>query len=420
LVISLEADAWTRWHASATAKTRASRPSLWWAAPALVGAIAAAIEHATNGLSIGVSLAEFWIILVTGLVAVGSTVPAELPAPIRRLLLFSILPVLFLAWSGGLTTDVAHWDWLLLSGIITWLIGVELSENLDTVLATMLRSMIDSGTIEVSDREARVIRRKLRRNRQVYQLRAGVTVGAAVLISWLIYGGRYLPYLLTHETATISFETLAGVVAGQRLGRMAAYGSLWQLLLHDRQVKLRLMPGHPDGTEGLMGIGRFYFRQSLIAGLPASYLAIWWFLIPVMPPYYSHWRNIYLGLLALAIGFEMLAFILPMRSVHRVMVAERAKKRVDADRLMPRIAAIQQSLISATDRQSRDDLAQEQTLLLDWYARLRKLPTWPVDLSLRRWFTLGNIALFVPFLTYVFGNSQLWQQVANVLGGLRH
>lgn len=409
-----------RWHATTAATARVSRPSLWWAVPALAGAIVAAIEYISGAESIVRSLADFWAIVAAGLVAVGSTRPAELSDAIRRALLFSILPASYLAAHATFGPDLRHWDWLFLSGVLTWLIGVELSEKLDTVLGTMLRSMADSGVIRTSNRELRVIRRKLRRNRRAYQMRFGLTVGAVVLVAWAIYGAQYFSILITHNPFAIVFETFAGVVAGQRLGRMVAYGSLWRILFNDRKAKLRLMPGHPDGTEGLMGIGRFYFRQSLIAGLPAAYLAVWWFLIPVMPPIYLQWRPIYLGLLALAIGIEVLAFFLPMRSVHRVMVAERARRRVEADKLMPRIATIQKSLIEATDQQSREDLNQQQNLLLDWYGRLRRLPTWPIDLSLRRWFTLSNAALFVPFLSYVFGNSQLWQQVANVLGGLKH
>ncbi len=34
--------------------------------------------------------------------------------------------------------------------------------------------------------------------------------------------------------------------------------------------------------------------------------------------------------------------------------------------------------------------------------------------------SLNNLALFIPFLSYLFGNPELWKQVAGVIGGLKH
>ena len=65
-------------------------------------------------------------------------------------------------------------------------------------------------------------------------------------------------------------------------------------------------------------MGDLFFYQALVIGLAATFLAIWWLIMPFFPAY-MHWRDFYLGLLAIAIVFEMLAFLAPMWSFHTEM-----------------------------------------------------------------------------------------------------
>jgi len=115
-----------------------------------------------------------------------------------------------------------------------------------------------------------------------------------------------------------------------------------------------------------------------------------------------------------------MAFFLPMPGIHQAMIAERNRRSLDADRLMVRIGRLQEDLVNAVDHESRDNMSKELAILLDWVPTLRVLPTWPVDPALRRWFTLSNFALFIPFLSYGVGDPKLWDQVGSILGGLKH
>jgi hypothetical protein len=397
------------------ANIRLLRASAAWSLPALTGVAVAAAERFAGGELAPRVIADGWEITAAGVIAIRSFSQNEMAPVVRQLLLASVLvaAVFVSHFSAGMT--LMRWDWLYLSGILVWIIGVELSESMEELLNDTLRSLADSGVILATNRKMRSIRRQVRRSRRSRERQAAVIVGTAVLLGWLTYGSTFLPVLLTYNSGAVVFETVAAIVAGQRLGRMVNYASAWRLV----RPRIRLMPGHPDGVCGLKMAGRFYFRQAAIAGLPAVYLALWWLLIPLFPDY-ARWRDIYLALLAPAIAFEILTFFVPMRAIHVIMLAERRRRGSEADRLMPLVKRAQETLLQTTDGDARDSVGKELEILLDRYQKLCALPSWPIDASIRRWFTLNNAALFIPFLSYIFGNQQLWQQVGVLVGGLGH
>lgn len=88
----------------------------------------------------------------------------------------------------------------------------------------------------------------------------------------------------------IAVEAAAGYVAGLHLGRMASYGALGRFL-KQKGCSIRVWPGHVDGAAGLRPIGDFYFFQAMVAGIPAMFLAAWWFLIPLKGDRYARWRD---------------------------------------------------------------------------------------------------------------------------------
>jgi hypothetical protein len=55
--------------------------------------------------------------------------------------------------------------------------------------------------------------------------------------------------------------------------------------------------------------------------------------------------------------------------------------------------------------------------LLERYQELENVPTWPVDSSIRRQFTLRNLGLLVPFLGFIVGHMSFWQHISDVLKG---
>jgi hypothetical protein len=215
---------------------------------------------------------------------------------------------------------------------------------------------------------------------------------------------------------------LAGAVAGGLLGRMAGYGRFGKVLAKHR-LALQVVPGHPDGAAGLKPIGDFYLYQSLTASLPAIFLATWVLLISLggLSRLWGHYRPFlheYLWLLVLAILFEILVFVLPMTSIHAIMRDQKEEVLLaEADRLSTAISATQARL-DAPEIEDGDAAKQRLTQLVERYHDLERTPTWPVDPSIRRRFTLRNLGLLIPFLGYALGQTPFWQQISDVFRGI--
>ena len=158
-------------------------------------------------------------------------------------------------------------------------------------------------------------------------------------------------------------------------------------------------------------LGAFYLGQSVVAGLPAVFLASWiavFTLSSWLDPAGSVSRYLgqYVWLLAVAILVEILAFVLPMLSVHGLMAAYKQAK------LLPEADALSRSIASTIDpatTEPPDDPMQR-------FRELEDAPTWPVDRRIRRRFTLRNLALLLPQLGTVLGQKELFAQISDLLG----
>jgi hypothetical protein len=134
--------------------------------------------------------------------------------------------------------------------------------------------------------------------------------------------------------------------------------------------------------------------------------------------YASGQRSQYLWLLPLAILFEVLAFVLPMHSIHKVMSKQKEMILWEKADQLSRIIAARQARIDAengaTPRDDEPDLAD----LVARYQILERPPTWPVDRAIRRRFTLRNLGLMLPLVGSLAGNGEFWQKLSDVLKGL--
>ena len=68
--------------------------------------------------------------------------------------------------------------------------------------------------------------------------------------------------------------------------------------------------------------------------------------------------------------------------------------------------------------EGRDAVKRQLTELVERYQTLEKTPTWPVDRSIRRRFTLQNLGLLLPFAGYLVGPPEFWHQVSDLVSGL--
>jgi hypothetical protein len=211
------------------------------------------------------------------------------------------------------------------------------------------------------------------------------------------------PYFLT-----VLLEGIGAFLAGSFIGRAVSYSRLGKRLKRER-FAIAVNPEHLDGVAGFRPVGRFYFFQSALVAVPGVFLAAWWFLIPLFGERYSSWRGVYAGLLVVVVLCEILAFLSPMWSFHRIMNEGKQHLLLEADQISEQASRIQQQLRDSANGGDIPQLEDKLTRLIKRYHAIVEMPTWPVDTRIRRRFALNNLILFVPVIAQVLGAPSSWQ-----------
>jgi hypothetical protein len=344
-------------------------------------------------------------------------------AVISRWLRWSTLLALACQQAPWLYYD--HWlDVLQLSGWLMLLIGLELAGRAPARLRLTLTRLSARGVLSPAER-VEEIKQDLERVGHGWTVASAVCVAVALLVTSplaLLAASESGSWALGPVASSLALLIVAGAVAGSWLGRMTGYGLTLSRALRRRELHLRLIPGHPDGAAGLKPVGDFHLYQSLAASLPAIFLGAWVLALSLaggsrLLRGYQPYLGQYLWLLPLAMLFEILVFVLPMRSVHTIMKSRKEHTYLPVvDKLSAGIAAAEASLDdpATTDQ---DAIRQRMALLTEHYQELESIPTWPVSRSILRRFTLRNVGLLIPFVGYIIGNLPFWQQISDVLKG---
>jgi hypothetical protein len=211
------------------------------------------------------------------------------------------------------------------------------------------------------------------------------------------------------EKAWFTIVAVAGgYLGGRPLGRAVAYGTLGVFLRrHGHEPVAR--PGHLDGAAGLKPVGDFYFFQAMVLAIPAVFLAVWWAVIPLLGRY-TNWRQSYLALLTVALAGEIMAFLVPMWSFHRVMKLQKEICLREADEISREVSDLQLRLMSTEAEEEREAINHRLSLRMDRYSAIDAMPTWPLDSGTRRRFTINNLALCLPLLSRVLNLSDSWKE----------
>lgn len=308
-------------------------------------------------------------------------------------------------------TDLARWDPLLISGGFTFMVGLRLSLDIAPKGMETLMRLADRGALNLKGEAMDRFKHNLAAQADRWAHRGGLFISAAMMVAFLVAFG--LQKVLYEQLLLTMIEVLFGYIAGRYLGRMALYGRLREIL-DTNAITLQVQPDHPDTVAGFKPLGDLYFFQAMVLAIPALYLAIWWFLIPLVGRY-ATWRNPYLGLLGIVLIVEVLAFLIPVWSFHQVMVEQRKQLWPEADQLSQRVVAAQAELAYAETEQERKALKEQLEYMTKRYWAIEKMPTWPVDIQIRRRFTLNNLFLFLPIISQVLNLPGIWRDVIDVM-----
>ena len=312
-------------------------------------------------------------------------------------------------------TNFSDWDPLLISGALTFMIGIRLALNIPQIVAETLSRLVNRGSLNLDPNQLAEFKQKLEEQTTSYGQRGGLIISTAILLAFIIV------FRLQRQIPLTILESLGGYVAGQFLGWAISYGRLGNLL-REQGISIQAQPGHLDGAAGLKPVGDLYFLQAMIIAIPAAYLAVWWLIIPLWPRYMG-WREPYIGLLAIILVIEFLAFLLPIWSFHTEMQEQKSELLKDADGLSHDIVELQRKLVSTQSEQERSELKERLALMTAWYWEIEKMPTWPVDIRVQRKFTFGNLGLFLPLFSRFLNiktetGLKLWEEIGKIFVSL--
>jgi hypothetical protein len=296
------------------------------------------------------------------------------------------------------------WDWLFVSGWITFLLTFKATFLLPDKVDAVLSRLAASRVLEDSNNELGDFKQGLHESARGAARIGGVIAAAVLALGWILAKRGALPFYLL----TVLLEVAGAFLAGSFIGRAISYSRLGQRLKNEG-FSINADPEYLDGVAGLRPIGRLYFFQSALVAVPGAFLAAWWFLIPLFGNRYDAWRDVYAGLLVFVILCEALAFFRPMWTFHRVMSDKKAELLIEADQISEQAARIQERLRGSADEGVAAQLEDQLGRMTKRYKAIVDMPTWPVDKRIQRRFALNNLILFIPVFAQLLGAPSSWQ-----------
>lgn len=333
------------------------------------------------------------------------------------LILLSLFFISYCLWEiRRVGANLGNLDAMLLSGIATFIFGLWLARSLPGRLQkTLVRLTHRCALVASEDQTSEVklddLRKTLERRADSWSRVVALVLAIAILIAFSI---AFRNQFSTERVWLTIAEVVGAYIAGNFLGRMACYGQLGSIL-NKCEISIAVTPGHVDGAAGLKPVGDFFFFQAMVVAIPAVYLAVWWFMIPVWPRDYSYWRDPYLGLLAIAITIEVLAFLVPLWSFHRSMKMRKQKLITEADKLCVKMNEIQSKITNLSSSDEAKDLREQLSYITDQFWAIEKMPTWPVDIRTRRLFGMNNVLLFAPIISRLTKDEEFWNDILNII-----
>jgi hypothetical protein len=291
--------------------------------------------------------------------------------------------------------DITQWDPLYVSSVLVFVVTLRAALELDDRCMSMLSRLARRGTLDTSGVSTDALQQRIRVRSQVWAHWTGLITAAVALAAFVVayIGAQRSEVLFT------ALATLGGYLAGRAVGRALAFGRIgtWLVRWHHSMMT---MPGHPDGAAGMKPVGDFYSFQAALIAIPAFYLAFWWLAIGAVPAFqrYDYWRQPYLGMLAIVLCAQILGFIAPLLSFHRIMKKQKHLLLDEADVIGQEMHDIRSRIPSVRNDKEINELQERLELLSSRYVDIETMPTWPVDKRTRRRFEYRNIVLAIPIL----------------------
>ncbi|MEL6573767.1 MAG: hypothetical protein AAFQ64_19105 [Pseudomonadota bacterium] len=292
-----------------------------------------------------------------------------------------------------IATEAIGWDWMLISGLVLFAIAISFVDHMRPSFERCIARLFDRGVLRAGDQdEAALLKTFIIASRR-WALVFALIVAAAMVVVWASVLLQTFSYA---KLALAAVQVVLGFIAGGYLGEMACYGRLGRAIDAGR-VKLHLDPWHVDQAAGIKPVGEYFFFQATFATIPAAYLAIWIWIMPLWDRY-DHWYLPYIGLLCLALVIQALAVFLPLGGFHLEMMQQKRAWQRKLDEEFRDNAEARNAFLDGTNVEGQEELEAVLAHLSKRYAEIEAMPTWPVDRRLWQKFTFRNLFLLSPVL----------------------
>ncbi len=309
-------------------------------------------------------------------------------------------------------------DPLFTSGCITFVIAIIMASSVEARWQSMLESLHHRDILDKP--QVDMVARQYHDGTGRASLIGAIVVALLMMITYSMSGRNHKGVLLA--------MVVAGSVAGAIIGRMVLYGAFGYYIQHPRSTKngsgsgppLRLIPDHPDGLAGTRPIGEFYSFQARLLAIPAIFLAVWWYIIPLQDKVsYTNWREPYIFLFAITIGLEICSFVFPLLSVHNIMCQFKNLRSMKWDEQQGIVIGRYRDQLDKWDNSSaREQMAAEMESIAKIYKEIRNLPTWPVEVRVWRTFAIRNVALLLTLIGQLTMETIPWDKVGSTIRDL--
>ncbi|MEL6682974.1 MAG: hypothetical protein AAFQ09_10050 [Pseudomonadota bacterium] len=313
----------------------------------------------------------------------------------------------------NVVTGIAGWDWMLISGLIVFAISLGFVNHLRPSFHRCVTRLFDRGVLRPGALDQIGLHAHFADGADRWALRLALIIALIMAIVWAIV----LVEAFSLPKLGLAFaQILLGFVAGGYLGEMIFYGRLGRVI-GTNQVKLHLDPWHADDAAGIKPVGDYVFFQATVATIPAAFLAVWIWIMPLWERY-DQWYLPYIGLLCLAVLIQTLAIFLPLAGFHIEMLRQKREWRRKLDEVFRENAKARAALEDRTDPEQQETLAAALDHLKQRHRIVEAMPTWPIDRDLWRKFTIRNVFLVSPVVVDIVLGASNWAAIVKAVSAV--
>jgi len=310
-------------------------------------------------------------------------------------------------------SDLLKWDFMLISGYIAFLLTLPWLFQIPRQFNTTLKRLITRGIFCSPQNSNELLISQIHKKELLCSRLGAMLLCVVITTAYIVIYWKYFTDFQLLKIMEAALGSFCSFLAGKYVGKFVLYTNIISIGLVKKKINVNVLPGHMDGAAGLKPLGEFHFKMALVFLAPIVFLGIWLLIIPNSPfvettkagtvPRYQKWEDVFFFLLLLSIGVEVMTFLFPLWTIHKIMLARKNALEDKADRLASDILVLKRKLSESLSETSRKELYEQQEFKSRTYHDIENMPTWPFGKKILQKFTITNILVLIPAISKTVG-----------------